>query len=240
MPGPDGIILGFDPGGAGNFGWSVCVTRNGRLQKPVQTCVANDALSALRAVEDYISTDSALRESRVLAAGIDAPMFWSRKGNRYVEEYLQSQLKSAGIKTSSILKVNSLWGAVVVQGALLAKYLSETWNLKITESHPGVLRHLLHCDAGLEIIRRLTSHLHDCPRNGKDCSCGCKNKGGHQPNCDVGGHRRDATLAAISAWAMIHQQDGWEDLYEREPQPVQPFNTPVAYWMPKLQETQHS
>ncbi len=246
MPGPDGIILGFDPGGKGNFGWSVCVTRDGQLQKPVQTCVANDALSALRAVEKFLRTDDTAKHLRVLAAGIDAPMFWSEKGDRKVDGCLRDALGCTNFKASrggTVQAVNSLRGAAVVQGVLLGKHLMECWGtILITESHPRVLRHLLDWNRQRDLMKRLTGDLHCYRQYGNKCVCGCQLESGnvkHSPE-DPGDHKLDATLAAISAWAMVHEPDGWEDLYIREPQPIQPFNTPVAYWMPKLQETQHS
>ena len=45
-------------------------------------------------------------------------------------------------------------------------------------------------------------------------------------------HKRDATIFAYAAWAMLNEFRGWQDLYLSEPDPVQPFNTPVSYWMP--------
>ena len=45
-------------------------------------------------------------------------------------------------------------------------------------------------------------------------------------------HERDATLSAIGAWAMYKKLPGWQNLYDQEHCPVQPFDTPVAYWMP--------
>ena len=213
MPSPDGIILGFDPGGAGNFGWSVCVTGNGRLVKRLAACVANDALSALRAVEECLKTNLTNPDTRVLAAGVDAPMFWSRTGSRAVDGLLRDRVRAAGI-TSSVMQINSLQGSVLVQGVLLGKLLLDTWNLKITESHPKVLNHLLGNSKQCEVIEMMV-HVTE----------GLKE--------DSGGHMRDATLAAISAWAMFHESDGWEDLYLREPQPVNPFGYDIAYWMPK-------
>ena len=213
MSGPEGIILGFDPGGKNAFGWSVCVTRNGRLEKPIQTCVADEALSVVRAVEECLKTNLTNPDTRVLAAGVDAPMFWSRTGSRAVDGLLRDRVRAAGI-TSSVMQINSLQGSVLVQGVLLGKLLLDTWNLKITESHPKVLNHLLGDSKQCEVIEMM-AHVTE----------GLKE--------DSGGHMRDATLAAISAWAMVHESDGWEDLYLLEPQPVNPFGYDVSYWMPK-------
>ena len=244
IPGPEGIILGFDPGGAGNFGWSVCVTRNGRLVARLKAGLANDAPSALAAVREWVAGQSL----PVLAAGIDAPMFWGRKGNREVDDYLICQLKRIQFKSIlSMIKVNSLRGAALVQGTLLGKLLRETWSLGITESHPKVLVHLLfgRKQEDRDTIFRLTKGLYHYTQFYSGCLCGCEERPNRQSERKLSdeekakqmreaqkAHKRDATLAAISAWAMVHEPKNWEDLYIREPQPVQPFGIPVAYWMP--------
>ena len=43
MPKSTGFILGFDPGGAGRFGWSVCSATEGNLRPPPKTGLACDA-----------------------------------------------------------------------------------------------------------------------------------------------------------------------------------------------------
>ena len=96
-----------------------------------------------------------------------------------------------------------------MQGMLLGKYIQETWSLTITEAHPKALKHLLkhsEMSEAVEMVEQVTAGLAD--------------------------HKRDATLAAVAAWAMIHESSGWQDLYNLECHPVQPFNTPVSYWMP--------
>ena len=45
-------------------------------------------------------------------------------------------------------------------------------------------------------------------------------------------HQRDACIAAFAAWSMWSGAHGWVDLYQREPESVQPFGIPVSYWMP--------
>ena len=93
---------------------------------------------------------------------------------------------------------------------MLVKHLSETWDLNITESHPKALHHLLTHSGQpemVDMIRYLTANL-------------------------ASDHERDATLSAVAAWAMVLSLPGWRDLYEDEPCPVQPFDTPISYWMP--------
>ena len=51
MPEAIGFILGFDPGGADRFGWSVCSAGADRLQRPLKTGLADDAWDALNQVK---------------------------------------------------------------------------------------------------------------------------------------------------------------------------------------------
>ena len=210
MTGCNGFIMGFDPGGADKFGWSVCRVSYGQLQKPLETGLADDAKGALCKVKQVLGRHIPSGLPPVLAAGIDAPMFWSRRGNRRVDRDLRDQLKDSCPKIR-VLAVNSLWGAVLVQGVLLGKYLREEWkDLKITEAHPRalwcLLRHLEQHEEEIKMVKDLTTGL-------------CRDE-------------LDATLAAVAAWAMIQRPSGWRNLYDLECNPVQPFDTPVSYWMP--------
>ena len=86
MPESNGFILGFDPGGKGKFGWSICRVSNGQLQQPLETGLADDAWDALLKVKQELGRYSPSGNPPVLAAGIDAPMFWSKRGNRTVDD----------------------------------------------------------------------------------------------------------------------------------------------------------
>ena len=162
----------------------------------------------------------------VLAAGIDAPMFWSRCGwNRKVDDILRQTLEDGGFPEKcikSVMHINGIYGAALVQGMLLGKYLreDEEWeDLKITESHPTVLRCLLKFSRQSRMVRS-----------------GLKKFGMvevvQQTIAKPVTHEQDATRSALSAWAMLQEPPGWQNLYIKEPSPIQPFNTPVSYWMP--------
>ena len=213
MPDPRDFILGFDPGGKGNFGWSICEVVGGNLQSRVETGLANDAWDAINKIEKAIKAIS--DNSTVLAAGIDAPLFWSRTGNRRADTVLRKALKDIQFPTPSgtVQAINSLRGACVVQGPLLVRHLSDRWDPSISESHPKALDHLLHRAERpehdmVDMVDRLTAGLAD--------------------------HQRDATLSAVSAWAAIHHKNlrGWQNLYNLECCPIRPFDIPVSYWMP--------
>ena len=204
-----GVVLGFAPGGRGNFGWSVCLTDGGDLLTVSKTGLGGDAEDVIGKVR--IEMESlGLSGVKVLAAGIDAPMFWGGKGNREIDDIISKGIKkggSSGKGKPRVLAVNSLWGSVVVQGLLLANRLYQMYEPKITETHPKVLLYLLgelKQDGELnQLIKGLRSE-----------------------------HERDAVVSAYAAWAMLNGFGGWRDIYLDEPDPVLPFGTPVSYWMP--------
>ena len=207
------MILGFDPGGKGNFGWCVCQADGDELQVR-QTCVANDAQDAIRQVKSAIKSLVSPGNPKVLAAGIDAPMFWSATGNREIDGTIREELKkrnSSKEKGAKVLAVNSLWGSVLAQGVLLGKYLHKTYpDLQITETHPKALLQLLTGEG-----------------NGGDS--------GKLLNCLFGNEdKRDAAISAYAAWKMWKDDEDptWRNLYHDEPGMINPFCTPVSYWMP--------
>ena len=134
----------------------------------------------------------------------------------------------------TVQSVNSLQGACVVQGLLLTRYLSETcWDLRITESHPRALCHLL-CHMGhRDMVQLLTADVVNYKTYGTRCLCGCGEA--EKPKPSSADHKRDARLSAISAWAAICQTSPeWQNLYDKveEPNRITPFDIPVSYWMP--------
>ena len=224
MPAITNLYLGFDPGGAsgGNrFGWSICREVDGWLEPPDKTGLAKEAWYALNQVKSAIPSFGDPNSLRVLAAGIDAPLFWTRTAIRTIDGRIKLALQDTGFCPKKLpntpAAINSLYGAVSVQGPLLAKHLNDTWPcLTITECYPRALEHLLartgEHQEDHQMLMRLTDGM----------------------NADTGeNHERDATLAAISAWAAIRQDTTrWRDLYRLEPNPITPFDLPVSYWMP--------
>ncbi len=238
------FILGFDPGGQKAFGWSVCKRdRDGRLCR-VETGVVSNAEEALCAVKGKVGA------SRVLATGIDAPLLWSKKGNREIDRKIRCELSEKCFETrcrkrskrqvhETVQHINSLRGACTVQGVLLAKYLSEEHpHAKITETHPKALSFLLRCececskehecqDECRELCRLLEATLDKKKVEEHQC-------GKEEPKRD----RRDAVISAYAAWSMLNQLElkphdrTWSNLYEQEPNPLRPFGTCVSYWMP--------
>ena len=93
MPEPNGFILGFDPGGVGHFGWSICEMVDGILKPCRETGVANDAWHTICDVKKALPN-----KPTVLAAGIDSPLFWSNKGGREVDLNQYQGEKRRGMK----------------------------------------------------------------------------------------------------------------------------------------------
>lgn len=209
------VVLGFDPGGKGGFGWSVCSVVDGALQPPPVTGLADEAKQALGRVCEALKTRTTVGDARILAAGIDAPLYWSYGSGRRVDDVVREALRATGFPTPSgtVQHFNSLKGSCTIQGAMLAKALHESWEIKITETHPKALEHLLKSPAHLEMLEIMERLTRELPR-------------------DRYAHERDATLSALAAWAMHGRAPGWRNLRGQEPDPVQPFGTPVSYWMP--------
>lgn len=227
------IFLGFDPGGEGNFGWSICREDKGSLEI-FEKGLADDAWHALCKVKQALASDDEMNNSPVKAAGIDAPLMWNSRGDmkgyRKADCRLLRTLTVTRGPKDRVLACNSLFGAVVVQGPLLARHLSKAWEPKpmITESHPKVFHHLLS-KVNQPVLRetalRLTEDLKTCTRGAdhdhKKCAA-----------CKRDGHKQDATLAAVAAWAGIRPPCEWQDLYAEDPDLFNPSQVEVNYWMP--------
>ena len=186
MPETINLYLGFDPGGIGHFGWSICREVAGQLEPPARTGLANNARDALNQVLDAIAPCAVKATVRVLAAGIDAPLLWTMTGGRKTDAILRQALRDKGFPPlklgGTVQSINRLQGSVVAQGPLLVRCLWAAGrnSLLITESHPRVLEHILP----QAMVQCLTAGL----------------------NADSGqNHERDATLCAVSAWAAIRK-----------------------------------
>ena len=210
----DGVILGFDPGGRndraprGNFGWSVCKMVGCRLIPPATAGLARDAVDALDQVREALACQG---HPPVLAAGIDAPMFWGQHGNRIVDGVVREALSDIQVPAGMVIAVNGLRGAVTVQGPLLGWHLRANWpDLSITEAHPTAMWKLLRHRGPVDTVNMVRS-----------LTAGIEND-----------HKRDATRAAVGAWASLCQPYDWSNLSDQECCHVQPLGTPVSYWMP--------
>jgi predicted nuclease with RNAse H fold len=118
--------FGADPGGALAFGVAL-LRPDGSFDTAVVSC-ADEAIAWL-----------AKTGASIEAAGIDAPLWWSsgRTGFRKSDQRIRNGYDGLG---STVLSLNSLWGAALVQGVMMAVLLRERFgDVSITECHPKAL-----------------------------------------------------------------------------------------------------
>jgi predicted RNase H-like nuclease len=204
--------FGADPGGANAFGVAL-LRPDGTFESEVVSC-ADDAIEWLRR-----------KAVTVLAAGIDAPLWWSsgKSGDRAADQYLRRRFNIFG---GTVQAANSLRGAVLIQGALLAMGLRrQSPKLPITEAHPKAL------------LKALWPKLSKSDRPWKKIAKRFRLEG-PEPKHDERQDKRDALLAAIAAregsagrWtrdlALCERLNG-----EQDPAAV-PWG-PVHYWWPEV------
>lgn len=208
------VVLGFDPGGEKQFGWCVAKTTASAL---LSLSASGTASHAAEAIEDALSNIAGIDE--VVAAGIDSPLFWVANGDRKADVVVRDGIRQLGAPNAggTVQNVNSLRGACLVQGVLIAHLLRQKWpQIRITESHPKALLWLL----GIANRERRAAdvrvgHLSELI----SCESPCTE------------HMRDAALGAVAALAMIERRTGWQDLYAQETIAFTPVSA-VEYWMP--------
>ena len=128
-----GCWWGADPGGRGSFGLAL-LDASGGLQ-----------CSTVSSVEEAVDRIAGM--DAPLGLGIDAPMWWaaSESSWRMADRKLRERYPAA---SSSVLSVNSLRGAALAGGMMLAFRVREKFPaVAITESHPKVLLSALALDA---------------------------------------------------------------------------------------------
>lgn len=139
--------------------------------------------------------------------GIDAPLFWVEEGDRRADSHIRNRVVAAGGHAGTVSSVNSLRGACLVQGILTARLVAALWpSAVVTEAHPKALLCLY-----AEAERFVTEHL--------------------PPICEE--HERDATLAAVAAWAAVTARSSWCNLVLAEVAPFFPGGREVSYWFPQ-------
>lgn len=214
------VVLGFDPGGKDGFGWCILEDADKPPLRVIATGVADNAATSLAAVLEHIP-----RDVSVLAAGIDAPMFWGTEGDRAVDQIVRADIRARGARTpgGTVQAVNSLRGACLSQGVMIAALLRRCWpDLPVTEAHPKA--YLWTIGAATPDTYPQSILLHAL----REFSC---------PNTETIEHERDAAITAYCAWAMVHRAVGWRDLLREEPDPYLPVAHPVSYWYPLLNAT---
>lgn len=199
------LYLGFDPGGKGNFGWVRL-----RVDHDWHEPILEDG-GVVSGAEEALEVAIGDVEQVPDAVGIDAPLFYARRGGRVADSFLRSRMKMLqhGRGSSrSVMSINSLQGACVVEGLLLANFVRRLWSdVWITEAHPSVLKAV-----------------------SRTAEMRCKQLyNGDNPNP----HIEDALLAAYTAWAGSTRAQGWgANLLELDDEPFEVVSHPLAYWFP--------
>ena len=136
-----------------------------------------------------------------------------------MDSELRERIRERGAPNAAgtVQQVNSLRGACLVQG-MLAGVLSRqrTSGVAISESHPKAMLWLLERNPAQVRLQDMPEKfdLHD--------------------GVDDGEHLRDAAVACLSAWAMVHNPNGWSDRYPLdEHHAYSCIVAPLAYWMPE-------
>ena len=192
------IWFGADPGGHGRFAVAI-LREDGSFH--------TDVLSHADEAIDWLKQEPK-------AAGIDAPMWWSsgKSSDRKADRFLRQQYK---IKAGTVQTANSLRGAVLIQGVMLAIRLRERYpSLPITETHPKALL------KALKLNRSELAERFDLKRN--------------LPATE---HEQDALLGAVAA------REGFLERWTRnlasernssEQDPAQLPASPIVYWWPDV------
>jgi len=130
--------FGADPGGKASYGLA-WLSPDGSFRTTVVSCT-DEALSLVTQCP--------------LGVGIDSPMWWSsgKSGDRRADQFLRGTYK---IASGTVQTANSLRGAALIQGHLLAVGLRQRFpGVRITEAHPKALLLALRLADWDSIVRR--------------------------------------------------------------------------------------
>ena len=165
--GRQAVWIGADPGGTKNVGIAELFADG--------TTRTNCVSSAHEAAEWIEGTPQ--------GAGIDAPMWLSsaKRGDRKADRWLRCRYGNAS--PGKVLAINSLYGAVLAQGAMFAAELRRRFpDPPMTEAHPGLfLRAWGRCFDESERFDELKHHF------------------GIHADPGISDHERDAVIAAVAA-----------------------------------------
>lgn len=208
-------LVGFDPGGKGNFGWCVIEDRHELPVRVICVDVADHANGAVDAAHGVVQEE----RGTVIGVGIDAPLFWVANGCREVDQNLRQGIRARGAPNAAgtVQQVNSLRGACLAQGMLVGVLSRrQTSGVPVSESHPKTMLWLLGYNPAQTGLPELPN-LFTLPQG--------------QPVAEE--HLRDAALACLSAWAMVHKDHEWADIsVNGQEERFSLITSPLDYWMP--------
>jgi hypothetical protein len=213
------LILGFDPGGnasGARFGWAVAENSEEVPVRVVATGTSAHAEGAVSAAFGCVAGDD-----RVVAVGVDSPMYWTPTGERKADLKLREILRERGAGSSAggtVQHLNSLQGACLVQGPIAASLVRRRFpDIALTESHPKAL---------LWALRIASKDLKPASISATQLSGLLRGPIGESED------ERDAVLGAFVAWGMVTRQSGWSDLVAIEDDPIFLACGKAEYWFP--------
>jgi predicted nuclease with RNAse H fold len=197
------IWFGADPGGAKKFGIAL-LRDDGSFKTKCVDC-ADEAAAWL--------------SDRPSGIGIDCPLWWSsgRSSDRKADKWLRRR----GIHSGTVQAANSLKGAILVQGMMLAFRLRKKYGrVPITEAHPKALLRFFGLHG--RSWKKVTAHFEIV--------------GSEPPSL----HERDAVLAAVAARngvTGVWTRDLSRDRGDSELDPKEMWFGEVRYFWPESAET---
>ena len=209
--------LGFDPGGNGTFGWAVTRSDDLNEMELVASGCASDALHAVTQALGAVPKDAV-----PMAAGIDAPLFWTPTGFRTADKRVREVLRvrKAPSPAGTVQHLNSLRGACLVQGVAAAILLRQhVPAILLTETHPKAL--LWHLKL---------AHRERAPRDVRVDDV----PGLHVESASDIEHVRDAVFSCYAALSLHKGDPQWHDLACLEHDAIWIVPGAVSYWMPKI------
>ena len=124
--------VGADPGGENKFGLAFLDATDERNSHCITVSSVDDAVKEIE------------KRGEPLGLGIDAPMWWAsnKGGSRRADERIRLIHRHTDMKPSTVQSPNSLKGAALVGGMMLAWRIREKFpGTRITETHPKAAIH---------------------------------------------------------------------------------------------------
>jgi len=224
-------IVGFDPGGKGKFGWCIIPvnafvgqgtptdldpknvigneSQNGSQSGTnlVKGGTVANATSAFTAIQNHLSASDS-----IVAVGIDAPLSYDGRNDRQIDIKLRNTWQTI---QKSIMRVNSLRGACLAQGAVIAQLMTNHFkSTVISESHPRIIMEWLAIGPATGFCTK----FHQTSDDWRQCDICC------------------AGFAAYSAAAAYQAKNGssWQNWTNHYQHQQNQYNVvPHDYWLPK-------
>ena len=202
--------VGADPGGINSFGLAFLAEGESSEDAVIECTTVSSVDEAVKQI---------LNKGELLGLGIDAPLWWSSQagGGRKVDQRLRS---TYGIQSGTVQSLNSLRGAALIGGVLLAfRVRQKRPNARITETHPKALLKALYNDNWDEFAKEFSIPQLSCHNE----------------------HERDAIIGAICAREGFSEKwdtDLAEDRYPCEQIPLNCGFLSVNYFWPEKLENQ--